>query len=81
MARFKGKVEFDSDKCKSCGLCVSVCPVSIITIDDMTINRHGYSPAHVDDEHKDDCIGCGRCALICPDVCITVWRERVSEEA
>ncbi|MBC5997749.1 4Fe-4S dicluster domain-containing protein [Romboutsia ilealis] len=69
----KGKVAFDNERCKSCGLCIEACPNRIIQIDKSTINQKGYNPAIVVD--MDKCVGCANCALMCPDVVITVERE------
>ncbi len=69
MAR-RGKVTFDAKYCKSCGLCVSVCPVKIIGISKDRINVKGYHPAEV--ENMDKCIACTNCATICPDSVIKV---------
>ncbi|QQY79341.1 2-oxoglutarate ferredoxin oxidoreductase subunit delta [Keratinibaculum paraultunense] len=72
MAKAKGKVTFNEDVCKGCGLCVSVCPMNIITLDKNKLNAKGYHPATVVD--MDKCIGCANCATMCPDVVITVER-------
>ena len=72
MAKAKGKVTFQEDLCKGCGLCVSVCPTKIISLDKGKINKKGYYPAVVTD--MDNCIGCANCAIMCPDVVITVER-------
>ncbi len=69
----KGKVSFNQEICKGCSLCVSVCPVKIISLDLKKINSSGYNPATV--VELDKCIGCGNCAIICPDCVITVERE------
>ncbi len=69
----KGKVTFDQDLCKGCGLCVASCPVKIVEIDKATINKKGYNPATVVDTEK--CIGCTNCATMCPDSVITVERD------
>ena len=69
----KGKVTFDVERCKSCGLCVEACPKGILAIDTDYINQKGYNPAKVVDEEK--CVGCASCALMCPDVVITVERD------
>lgn len=68
----KGKVIFNEDICKGCGLCTTVCPVKILALDKTKINAKGYHPASVTDPEK--CIGCANCATICPDVVITVER-------
>ncbi len=72
MAKARGNVFFDNDRCKGCELCTTVCPVDIITIDRDTINKKGYHPAHVTQPEK--CIACGNCALVCPDLVITIER-------
>lgn len=74
MAKVKGKVTFQEDICKGCGLCVSVCPTNIIFLDKDKINAKGYHPATV--VEMDKCIGCASCATMCPDVVITVEREK-----
>jgi 2-oxoglutarate ferredoxin oxidoreductase subunit delta len=72
MAKVKGNVTFDEDLCKGCGLCVSVCPVNIISLDTGRINKKGYYPAAI--EEMDKCIACTNCATVCPDLVITVER-------
>lgn len=69
----KGFVKFNHDKCKGCGLCISVCPVKILALHETEINAKGYRTAHAFDGEK--CIGCGSCALMCPDGVISVYRE------
>lgn len=69
----KGKVSFNEDRCKGCGLCIEACPVKILQIDKNKINKKGYNPAVVVDEEK--CVGCASCATMCPDVVITVERD------
>ncbi len=68
----KGYVMIDQAKCKGCNLCVTVCPVKILELDQHQVNAKGYNPATVIAEK---CIACGSCALICPDSCITVEKE------
>ena len=65
-----GRVTFNEDKCKSCELCTTVCPVKIIFIDKSRINVKGYNPATI--KEMDKCIACASCAKICPDVVIKV---------
>lgn len=69
----KGRVVIDVDRCKGCGLCVSVCPVKALEIDRTTMNKKGYSPSSV--ARPETCIGCGNCAITCPDSILTVFRE------
>lgn len=68
----KGRVTILTDSCKGCGLCVAMCPVSILRLDESKVNAIGYHPAMVD--NPDGCIGCSFCGIICPDVCIEVER-------
>lgn len=69
----KGKVFFNQNRCKGCGLCTTACPVKIVVIDTHKINTKGYNPATVNE--LDKCIGCGNCAIMCPDYVITVERD------
>ena len=73
MAKLKGKVTFDEDRCKGCELCITVCPVNIIKMDKNRINSKGYHPATI--YEMDKCIACANCATICPDLVITVEKE------
>lgn len=72
----KGIVTFNLDRCKGCGLCVSVCPKQILQLNESITNIKGYHPSGIIDQ--DACIACGNCARICPDSVITV--QRVTEE-
>lgn len=69
----KGRVTIREDRCKGCGLCVSVCPKKILALDKNVINQKGYHPSSC--INPDECIGCANCAMICPDCVITVERE------
>ncbi len=71
----KGRLTFDTDRCKGCGLCVNACPVHILALDMGTVNAIGYNPSYI--VEPDKCIACTSCALMCPDVVITV--ERIDE--
>ena len=55
------------DYCKSCGLCVEVCPRDAL-LKGSHMNAHGFKSV-VFDESK-ECSGCGNCTAICPDVAI-----------
>ena len=70
--KMRGKIVIDTERCKGCGLCVTVCPKGCIIISNRS-NKSGYFPAqHV---NKSDCIGCAMCAIICPDAAIEVYHE------
>ena len=66
------KVTFNTERCKGCELCTTVCPKHIVVIDASVTNRKGYHPAAV--KEMELCIGCASCAKICPDSIITVER-------
>ncbi|WHY01913.1 4Fe-4S binding protein [Neobacillus sp. DY30] len=65
------RVVFNENGCKSCGLCVQVCPANVIFLADY-LNGKGYRPAAVTKQEK--CISCGKCAQLCPDSVISVYR-------
>lgn len=67
------RVVFDMDYCKSCNLCVKVCPKDIIFIGEK-LNGQGYLAAEVTEQDK--CISCALCAQICPDTVISVYRPK-----
>jgi 2-oxoglutarate ferredoxin oxidoreductase subunit delta len=74
MAKARGMLIIDEDRCKGCGLCVSVCPVHILQLSEERFNVKGYRPVEVTDPEA--CTGCATCALICPDVVFTVYRRK-----
>jgi len=55
-------LELDGGQCGGCGMCVTVCPHGVFSLD------HGK--AHIVD--RDACMECGACARNCPDEAITV---------
>ncbi len=66
-----GKITIDFERCKGCGLCVTVCPRNSIVISKQP-NKNGYFPAQASDT---DCTACANCAIICPEAVITVRRD------
>lgn len=63
---------FRQDRCKGCGLCVSVCPKHILSLDGGT-NVKGYHPVTCTDQAA--CVGCASCAKMCPDSIITIEKD------
>ena len=68
------KVIINEERCKSCSLCVSVCPKKVLRIS-TRLNPKGYHPVELFD--NDGCISCGFCYLICPDAAIVEVRRPV----
>lgn len=54
------KAEVDMEKCTGCGICVDVCPVSSIELNENKVVI------------GDDCVGCGQCEQECPNGAITL---------
>jgi NAD-dependent dihydropyrimidine dehydrogenase PreA subunit len=71
-SRGGGLVIIDAEECKGCGLCVEVCPPTVLQISE-ALNRMGYHPA----EYKGiECTGCGVCFYVCPEPgAITVYKR------
>jgi len=69
-----GKIIINTELCKGCGLCVTVCPKNSIVISKQS-NKTGYFPAQTSNA---DCTGCCLCAIICPEAIIEVYRENDS---
>lgn len=74
MAKIKGAIVVDIEKCKGCSLCVVNCPTDVIRLS-REVNGKGYHYAYM--ESPELCSGCSNCAIICPDGVITVYRVRV----
>jgi 2-oxoglutarate ferredoxin oxidoreductase subunit delta len=68
------KIVINTDRCKSCMLCVTVCPRGLIRQSNELNKRGMYPVARTKSKSKDGCTGCALCALMCPDVCIEVYK-------
>ena len=64
-------LDIATDHCKGCGLCVSVCPKRVLSLDVNTVNALGYHPVRLTDAAA--CTSCALCARICPDVVFAVY--------
>ncbi len=71
MAKARGTVEVQTEKCKGCDLCVKACPSNVLAMS-KKINAKGYTYSYM--EKPDECTGCMNCGLVCPDSVITVYK-------
>jgi len=76
MAKIKGAVVVNSERCKGCNLCVVACPLDVLDLNKQ-VNSKGYRFAYM--KNPDECIGCANCGYVCPDGCITVYKTKVNE--
>lgn len=74
MAKIRGAVVVDVERCKGCDLCRVACPLNVLELQPREVNNRGYHFAYMKNPEK--CIGCQSCALVCPDGCITVYRAQ-----
>lgn len=74
MAKVKGAIVVDTEKCKGCEVCMPVCKDNVISMS-TEVNRKGYHFAYMSDPEA--CNGCTNCGLVCPDRAITVYRMKV----
>ena len=74
MAKIKGTVVVNVERCKGCELCVVACPTNVLAMT-KEVNKKGYHYAYMVNE--DACTGCASCGLVCPDGCITVYKEKI----
>ena len=74
MAKFRGAIVVDKEKCKVCNLCVVACPTKTLDLA-KEVNGKGYHYSEM--VNPEACIGCASCALVCPDSVITVYKMNV----
>ena len=74
MAKIKGAIVVNTERCKGCNLCVVACPSNVLALN-KEANLKGYNFSTM--VNPDDCVGCAACAWVCPDACITVYKVRV----
>src|SRR5262245_6022914 len=68
----QGRIEIRADECKGCGLCIHVCPVHCLALQE-TLNRLGYTAATY---LGHGCTGCSICFYVCPEPgVLTVLRQ------
>jgi 2-oxoglutarate ferredoxin oxidoreductase subunit delta len=64
-----GKIIIDTERCKGCGLCITVCPKDNIAIS-VESNKNGYFSAET---KNGQCTACTRCAIVCPEGIIEIY--------
>ena len=62
-------VYIDKELCKSCGMCVSLCPKKVFEITNL-VNKKGYNYAAA--LRQEECVKCKKCEKMCPDFAIYV---------
>ena len=66
-----GKIVINMERCKGCGLCITVCPKKNIAIAQES-NKSGYFPAQATNV---GCTACTQCAIVCPEGIIEILVE------
>ena len=75
MAKIKGTVVVDTERCKGCDLCVVACPADVLALNVKEVNNKGYN--YVFMKNPDNCIGCANCGYVCPDGCLTIYKVKL----
>ncbi len=73
MAKARGAIVVDIERCKGCQVCRVNCPTDTIGMA-LEVNGKGYHYATM--VEPGNCIGCTNCAVVCPDGVITVYRQK-----
>lgn len=74
MAKFRGAIVVDVERCKGCNLCVISCPSKVLALA-RKVNGKGYHYSEM--VRPEACIGCANCGLVCPDSVITIYKMNV----
>ena len=74
MAKIKGAIVVDTERCKGCNLCVVACPLNVIALT-KEVNVKGYNYAH--QILEDTCNGCASFATVCRERWLSVYKIKV----
>ncbi|MBO7724491.1 MAG: 4Fe-4S binding protein [Paludibacteraceae bacterium] len=74
MAKIKGAVVVNTERCKGCALCIEACPSDVLGMS-KEVNTKGYNFVYM--QNEDACIGCASCGYVCPDACISVYKVKI----
>ena len=61
MAKIRGAVTVNRERCKGCNLCVVACPTDTLSLQPLEVNDRGYHFAYMSN----------------PDACIEVYRVKI----
>ena len=61
MAKMKGAIVVDTERCKGCQLCIIACPQKVIALANK-VNLHGYP--YVEAVNEEACVGCASSTLL-----------------
>jgi 2-oxoglutarate ferredoxin oxidoreductase subunit delta len=75
MAKIKGAVVVNKERCKGCNLCVVACPCDVLELQTREVNNRGYHYAYM--KNPDVCTGCASCGWVCPDGCLTIYKKKI----
>ena len=77
MAKVRGAIVVDTEKCKGCGVCVVTCPTKVTGLA-KEVNSKGQNYAYM--ANPESCVGCTSCGLVCPDSAITVYKAKAEAQ-
>ncbi len=78
MAKVRGAIVVNIEKCKGCEVFIGSCPQKVIGME-KKVNGKGYHYAYM--VNAEACTGCMNCAMVCPDTVITVYRMKTGKGA